>query len=253
MSSNNPISGVKYFLRGASILRQPGVRQFVIIPLIINILLFLVLGYFVFNWAMQLFDMALATLPDWLQWLDWLFGMIVAMAMAVFTFFSFSIIANLISAPFNSYLSEAVASVVYEHEPLETDWAEALASIGPALKEEISKLSYTLIRSLLFLFLFIIPGINFIASGVWLIFSAWMLALQYMDYPFANKNIAFKDQRVLMKQRRFLGLGFGGAVMFGTMIPIVNLFVVPSAVAGATLLYIENFQEDEAGIQPYNS
>lgn len=245
MASNNPFSGAAYFLRGASVLREPGIRSFVIIPLIINMILFIGMGILVFSWAMDLFTMALASLPEWLQWLDWLFGMLLAVAMVVFTFFTFTMIANLVSAPFNSYLSQAVASRYGEgHEELETAWAEAVASVGPAIKEELNKLAYIIIRSLPFLILFIIPGVNFIASIVWLFFSAWMLALQYMDYPFANRNIPFTEQRKIIKERRFLGLGFGGAVMLGTMIPVINLLVVPSAVAGATLLHLENFNDD---------
>jgi CysZ protein len=33
-------------------------------------------------------------------------------------------------------------------------------------------------------------------------------------------------------------MGFGGATLVGTMIPIVNFIVMPAAVAGATALWV---------------
>ena len=245
MSKNNPFSGANYFLRGARMLNKPGIRKFVVVPLLINITLFVALTFAIFSWAGELFDAAVAALPEWLQWIDWLFFIVLGGAMLLFTYFTFTIVANLISAPFNSYLAEAVANKVEFNEPLDTDWAEALSSIGPSLLEEFQKIKYFAIRAIPFLGLFFIPGVNFIASAVWLVFSAWMLALQYTDYAFANNKISFSEQRVHMRQRRLLGLGFGGAVTLGTMIPVVNFFVVPSAVAGATLLYMENFKQTE--------
>jgi len=243
MSKNNPFSGASYFLRGASMLRQPGIRQFVVVPLLINISLFISLTYFVFGYASEALDTMIASFPQWLQWLDWLIYLILSAAMIVFTYFTFTIIANFVSAPFNSYLSEAVLRKTSGREPLETNWADMLTSIGPALKEEVVKFTYTITRSIPFLILLLIPGVNFIASVVWLFFSAWMLALQYTDYPFANNQIMFREQREKLKERRWLGLGFGGAVMLGTMIPVINLFVVPSAVVGASLLFAENYPQ----------
>ena len=248
MSKNNPISGANYFLRGAFMLKQPGIRQFVVVPLMINIILFATLAYFLYGYATEALDTMIASLPDWLQWLDWLVNILLTAAMLLFTFFTFTIIANFVSAPFNSYLSEAVIRKASGREPLETNWADAIASIGPSIKEEVVKFTYMITRSIPLLILLLIPGINFVASIAWLFFSSWMLALQYTDYAFSNNQIIFKEQRLKLKERRWLGLGFGGAVMFGTMIPLVNLFVVPSAVVGASLLYVENYQENDDAI-----
>ena len=44
-SRNNPISGAGYFFRGLSLITQKGVKRYVVIPLLINILL-LVIGTF---------------------------------------------------------------------------------------------------------------------------------------------------------------------------------------------------------------
>ena len=54
-----------------------------------------------------------------------------------------------------------------------------------------------------------------------------------------------RDARRLA-QRRGISLGFGGGVMIMTSIPVVNFFAMPVAVAGATLLWVEQFQTNPA-------
>ena len=46
-----------------------------------------------------------------------------------------------------------------------------------------------------------------------------------------------------------LVLGFGGAVMIGTMIPVVNFIILPCAVAGATAMCLDHFNFSETNEQ----
>ena len=89
-----------------------------------------------------------------------------------------------------------------------------------------------------------IPGVNLAAPFLWLFFCAWMMALEYADYPMANHGLGFSEQRRVMAQQRPLGLGFGAAVMLALMVPGLNCLVIPSAVAGATLMWLEGFHPD---------
>jgi len=243
---NNPVSGAMYLFKGFGMLNQPGIRPFVVVPLIINILVFAVCGWFMMSWLSDWIDQLMADLPSWLQWLDWLIWFCIAAASTLLVYFTFTIIANFISAPFNGVLAEAVEEKVTGVK-LNDDspWHSAIVNIGPAIKEEFNKLFYSMSRSLPFIILFFIPGVNIIASAAWLAFGAWMLSVQYFDYPLSNHNIAFKAQRGLLKQKRLLVFGFGAMTMFGTMIPIINFFILPSAVAGATLIYLDHLKEQE--------
>jgi CysZ protein len=69
-----------------------------------------------------------------------------------------------------------------------------------------------------------------------------MLAIDYHDYPMGNHQLLFNEQREVLKKKRTLALGFGMATMLATMIPIVNFFVIPAAVAGATALYVNRLK-----------
>lgn len=60
---------VGYVLIGSKLIAKPGLRRFVLIPLLINGLLFAVgIAY-----AIHLFGTVIQVwLPEWLRWLDWL-------------------------------------------------------------------------------------------------------------------------------------------------------------------------------------
>lgn len=242
--SNNPISGALYLFKGFQMIKQPGVRQYAIIPLIINTLIFAGLGIFMFGWFGDFIDGLVQSLPDWLQWLEALVWLVFAAALGILIYFTFTIVANFISAPFNGVLSEAVEEKVTGEEKKDnTPWTHAIAQAPKAVGEEVRKLVYSIKWSLPFLILLLIPGINFLASALWILFGAWMLAIQYADYPMANNDIEFKNQRKLLGKKRMLVLGFGGIVMVGMMIPVVNFIILPCAVAGATLMYLDHFKQ----------
>ena len=225
-------------------IKQEGIRQYAIIPLIINTIIFAGLGIFMFGWFGDFIDGLMLGLPSWLQWLEWLVWPIFAAALGILIYFTFAILANFISAPFNGVLSEAIEEkVTGEAKSDESPWHQAITTAPTAIREEIRKLVYSITRSLPFLILLLIPGINFIASALWIMFSAWMMAIQYADYPLANNGVEFNDQRKLLGKKKMLVIGFGGTVMVGMMIPVVNFIILPCAVAGATLMYLDHFKQ----------
>ena len=246
---NNPISGALYLFKGFNLIKQPGIRKYVAIPLMINTLIFATLGFFLIGWFGDFIDQLMLGLPEWLQWLSGIIWLVVAAACLVLVYFSFTILANFVSAPFNGILSEAIEEHLTGNK-LNDDspWHAAITQAPAAIKEEFRKLWYSVTRSLPFLILMFIPGINFIASGLWMLFGAWMMAIQYADYPLGNHQVAFKRQREILQQKRFLVLGFGGAVMVGTMIPFINFIILPCAVAGATAMYVEHFKDSQDAI-----
>jgi len=236
--------GARYLLRGFGLISRPGLRKFVIAPLLINILIF-ALGMVVLGNYFQMFmDWALAWLPDW-EWLSWLRSLLwflFVILAALIVFYTFSIIANIVAAPFNGLLSARVEAQFTGKIPA---FAESFGQmLGRTLRSEVAKLSYLLTRllglALLSLFLMIIPGLQILIAPMWFLFGAWILALEYMDYPLNNNGGDFRFTKQYAKNHRVLSWGFGGVTALLTSLPIINFFVMPAAVAGGTLLWVEN-------------
>ncbi|MHB8424753.1 MAG: EI24 domain-containing protein [Gammaproteobacteria bacterium] len=89
------------------------------------------------------------------------------------------------------------------------------------------------------LLLLFVPLFDMLTPLLWFAFTTWMLAIQYSDYPLSNRRVGFAVQRPLLKQQRARLLGFGIAAALCTLIPLVNFIIMPAAVAGATLLWVE--------------
>ncbi|MGD1990051.1 MAG: sulfate transporter CysZ [Chromatiales bacterium] len=252
--SNNPVIGFNYVVRGLELIRVSGLRRFVLIPLVINILIFSLMLWFGIDAFGGFMDDYLpeGTPPSWLPewgWLQatftfivepfrWLLWILFALAFLLILIYGFTIVANIIGAPFNDLLSAKVEEHLTGKKPDEAQ-ESILAAIWPSIVSELQKAGYFLTRGIPLLILFLIPGINIIAPIVWGLYSAWVLANEYAEYPMGLHGIRFKEQRRFLKNRRLSTYGFGGGVMLMTVVPVLNFIAMPTAVAGATAWWVE--------------
>lgn len=232
---NNPLTGAAYLLKGARLVMLPGLRRFVVVPVLINTVLFAAVLYFAAGW---IHEFASELLPAWLEWLAVVLVPVFLVLSAIAVFFTFTMVANLIASPFNGMLAEAVESRLTGRPAAPTSVGRIMQDVGIAIASELRKLAYIMLRIIPLLLLFLVP---LAGPVVWALFSAWMLAIAFIDYPMGNHGIGFGEQRRILAGRRWLGLGFGLAVMGAMAIPVLNFFVMPCAVAGATALWVDAF------------
>ena len=247
---NNPITGISYLFKALPLLTQKGIKSYVIIPLLINILFFSVGIYFGFSYFGEYMDKMLDTSGLW----DWvasivsiikpLLYIIFGMTLFVMIFYTFSILANIVAAPFNSLLAEATEKHLNGQTMDDSDgFKQIMKELVPTILMEIRKLIYMILWSIPFLImLFVIPIIGPI---IWFLFTAWMMSLEYMDYPMGNHKLKFAEQRALQGRQRLFSLGFGGVTMGASMIPFVNFIVMPTAVIAATMIWVDQYAQSE--------
>ena len=242
---NNPVSGALYFVRGLTIVTRPGIRAYVVVPLLINVTLFAALIWFSTSWLVEL---ARNMLPDWLDFLAWILIPTYVVAVFMAGFYTFNIVANLLAAPFNGLLARAVERHLTGRSPrtVTGGWRTFFSEILAVLVAEIQKLAYVAVRSLPLMVLVVIPVVNVVAPLVWFVVGAWMLAVTYVDYPMANHGIGFRTLLARLRERRLLVLGFGGAAMVTLAVPVLNFLVIPCAVAGATAMWVEQLRGDSS-------
>lgn len=233
--------GMRYVFKGFSLITQKGIRPFVAIPLLINILIFaggvcLAISQ-VDRWMEQL-------LPAWLNWLEWLLWPLFILVIFFAIFYTFTMIANLISAPFNALLAEQVEKHLNGLPVAEFQGFKSIpALITRTFRSEASKLWYMAKWAILLLLITIIPGVNIISPVAWTIFGAWMLAIEYADYPMGNHDLYFKDELHTLKKHSTQALGFGWLLSLITAIPFLNFLVMPVGVAGGTALWVDELSK----------
>ncbi len=231
--------GIQYFFKGFTLAVNPKIRPYVVIPLLINFALFTILIWLAFQYLNSYIT---AMIPDWLQWefVRMIIAFILGIGLVVMSSFAFVMVANLIAAPFNAILAEKTEQLLRGTPPPSTGRIGSfIKSYFHAIGSQINKIFYMISRAIPLLILFWIPVVNFIAPVLWVLFSAWMQAIEYIDYPASNHEILFKKQKQLLSAKRGASLGFGTTAMLFTTIPILNLLVMPISVIAMTALYVE--------------
>ena len=245
------MSGAGFLLQGLRMLLRPGLRRYLIVPLIVNVIVFTVfvwLGLSQFNLLLERF------LPEtsWLYYFRWLLWPLFALVFLLLIFYTFTAFANLLAAPFNGMLAARVEQILTGSEPpaAPENW---VAGIAPGLYSELRKLIYFLIRAVPLLLLLLVPGVQVAVSVLWIVFNAWFFALEYLDYPMSNHGLRFREQRQWVKKSRFAALGFGGAVACLMLIPVFNFAAMPAAVAGATIFWCNLNQTNRTNYETRDS
>ena len=226
------ISGPGHVLLGYRLLLRPGVRRFVVLPLLANILLYTLAFWAVFAGLDGVLD---RWLPASLDWLRWLLFPLLGLVLLVLGFFSFTLLANLVLAPFNGLLSARVERLLSGAPPAGSGlgaWAEMRRS----LSQEIRRLGYILVRVLAVFALGLVPVVGLVAAPLGLLLGAWLLAMEFAGNAMGNWGWDLARQRDFLRSHRWAFLGFGFAAMGLALVPVVNFALVPAAVAGATAL-----------------
>lgn len=238
------LKGARYLLLGLKLLNTPGLRRYVAIPLTINAMLFSLLIYFLTTSLSSSLDTLLNTLPDWLSFLYWVVMPAFVFILLFISGYVFNIFANFIAAPFNGLLAEKV-ELQLTGQSIEGDSSlSGLLRIVPhSLGRELAKLKYYLPRVLALIVLTVLPVLSIASPFAWAAWGAWMMTIQYMDYPMDNHQTNFTELKQTVAQQRLTSLGFGSSIVVAVSIPVVNFLVMPAAVAGATLMWVEEYQQ----------
>jgi CysZ protein len=239
------MNGLACFRRGMALIMQPGLRQYVIIPLLINVI---VISAFI-TYGVAQYDSWMAyianSLPEWAEFLTWIIGVLAILVGVAILLYGFTIVGNIIAAPFNAILSIKVEEHLLGRSLLSnTPFAVvALRSVG----REFVKLGYYLPRLLGLLIMSVIPVINVIAPLLWILFGAWMMAVQYADYGADNNELSFSALRQRLGRNTLDALLFGILAYVVVAIPFLNLLLIPAAVAGGTVFWVEHLRDDASG------
>ncbi|VUD59870.1 Sulfate transporter CysZ [Thalassocella blandensis] len=237
---NNLATGFLHLSEGIRLIWHPKLRAFIMIPLVVNLALFVVLTSVIFSYFDGAINWIMDFLPSWLAPLAWLTVLVVGMLFLVVYGYSFNLITNIIAAPFYGILAQKTEELLTGQSPPD----ESLLKMVPrVILRELRKLIYFLTRGcvvlLVMLLIATLPLINLLAPAIGLAWAAWSMAIQYSDYAADNHQKDFKELRFCLWQKKFSSLGFGGFIMLCSVVPVVNIFIMPAAVTGGTSFWLK--------------
>jgi len=240
-----PKSGMSYFVSGFSLIQTKGIKRFVLVPLAINLILFVSAFYFLFADIGASIAWLVNLIPDWLGWIKdglayILWPLAVISVLLVFALV-FGTLANWIAAPFNGLLAEKIERHLTGQDLGDEGLMSIVKDIPRTLGRELSKLGYYLPRAIGFFLIFLFVPV--FGQVIWFLFSAWMMAIQYCDYPFDNHKVGFPLMKKALASERSRSMTFGMMVSVTSMVPILNFLVMPVAICGATSMWVDNFRQ----------
>ena len=237
------ISSPSLIVEGLKLLGHRDIRWLVIIPLCINLTMFASLTGFAAQWLGDWLDSIINLVPDWLHWLVWIiWGLFTFVALVIYAL-TFTLIANLIGAPFYGLIAEKIMLLMGDKQPSK-EAVPMLKIAWASFVRQLQLMAYLIPRSiavgLACIGISFFPLINMlipIVAGSW---AAWSLALQYLDYAADIDQVGFRQLRQRAAAQRWQSMGFGFCALAGSAIPLLNLLLMPATVIGGTLLWIRS-------------
>lgn len=169
--------------------------------------------------------------PGWSAALRVVLGAVITIGSLVLASVVFTALALLIGDPFYQRIWRAV------EVDLGGDVPEGDGGMRVALGESIRLVALGVLIALLALALGLVPGIGApVAAVVSVLLTGRLLARELTARALNARDVPSFDRSRLFATRRARLLGFGVASQLCFMVPLGAVFIMPTAVAGATLL-----------------
>jgi len=231
---DDTVRGLKTYLAGVRWLRaNPRCLLLLSLPAILGmVFLSIGAGCFAGN-DVRILTFVLFSKPEdsWLMLMVYyLCKVLLYLATIIFVFVASFLIMNIVASPVYEYVSVAVERDLTGNDIPNQSFKEALY----VMFVELKKVALILGISLLLL---IVPGINLLSTLV----AAFLIGWDFFDYPAARRGWSFRKRIEFVGKEFFAVLGFG----LWLVIPVVQIVLVPLAVAGGTMLNLEAMKRRE--------
>lgn len=228
------VRGLKTYLAGVRWLRaNPRYLLLLLVPAILGVFFLAAgVGWFAGN-DERILNWVLFTKPEdsWFMLvIYYLCKVLLYLATIVFVFIASFLLMNVIASPIYEMVSIAVERDVTGRDIPGQSLKETFYVMVVELKKVVLILTVSLV-------LLIVPGINLLSTVV----AAFLIGWDFFDYPLARRGWSFSQRVDLVRREFFSVFGFG----LWLVIPVVQIVLVPLAVAGGTLLNLEALKKRE--------
>jgi CysZ protein len=243
--SRNP---VKAFFEGAQLslrafgylLTHPQLWLMVVIPLVLNVLIFAGVLWWGFSSFSTMFYGWLEGREGW-YWeaLLWIAKLLYWVVVLFVVYFIFTPVALIIAAPFNDRLAESVERCFGFQ--INDNRSLLRMLVGETLYILFSELKRMGVISSVFVFLLplnLVPVVGsilyFVMSFLW---AGWCSAWEFTGFAGDRRHLRLSVKWGLLRQNFFASAGFGLVTAGLMMLPFVNVLTVPVSAVAGTLLF----------------
>jgi len=242
-----PLGAVRQFFAGAGllgrglelVLRSPRLLALGLLPALIAGILYVVALVFLIRFVPDLARFSTGFADGWgsgaRDLLEILAGIAIVGVAVLLGLLAFTAVTLAIGDPFYERISELVERR-YGGVP---DAVEVgfWRSLGRSVVDSIRLITLSILAGIPLFLLGLIPVVGQVVSPVLgALVGGWLLAVELTGAPFQRRGQRLRDRRRVLRAHRPQALGFGVAVFLCFLIPLGAIFLMPAAIAGATLL-----------------
>ncbi|WP_369213996.1 EI24 domain-containing protein [Streptomyces flavofungini] len=243
--------GFGYLMKGQRWVAQHGKQYGMgLLPGLITLVLYAAALIALALWGTGLVGWATPFADDWSSpWLGLFRGFLTALLIALALLLSvvtFTAVTLLVGQPFYESLSEKVDIAESGHAPesglpLWRDlWISARDSLRIVVRAALWGILLFALGFVPVIGQTVIPAIGFCVTGFFLVEELTAVALQ-------RRGVELRERLALLRSRKQLAWGFGTPLAVAFLVPFVAVFLMPGAVAGATLMARELLGENADG------
>ncbi|MCL1911697.1 MAG: EI24 domain-containing protein, partial [Leptospirales bacterium] len=222
-----------------SLVKQYKLYVYFIIPFLLNIVILSSIFYFSFTTFKPLIESLITGSGIIFDMLRFIINPLLLIIQAIITIFVYSIIGNIVTAPFNDFLSQKVEVKAFgenfdEKLTLKSIIANIIYVAGNLIK---LLLLMAAAHILIFLFNFIPLFGNILYTVLGFLITAFFFGFQFYDYPFERRRYTFGKK--LKTAFRFIPqvLGVGVGFFLLSLIPVINFLGLNMATIAATVMF----------------
>ncbi len=231
------------FKETTALLRKDKISMVVSLgPVLLGVLLYSVVGKYIFVDLMNVIRSWIGETIGTGFW-DGILNTILIGLLSIGMYFivtwTFILVVSLIASPFHDQLSGRMEKLVKGEVPAsltEGLW-KSFQKFFQMIINEVKKISFILLMTLVAFFIGLLP----ILAPISICLTAILLAVGFVDYTWSRHDLSFSQ---CFRDIKINLLGYtisGGIFLLLLAIPIVNLFVMPYAVAYYAVFYTRNY------------
>jgi len=246
----SPFAAFAYPFRGARLVyrEHPELARYWVPPIVLAAIAMTCAAWLVLEHRDALFQMMWPATHAGDGWLDALlrgarsFVRFIVTLLAVGLGFVLALFtAQVAGAPFYDALSHGVEALRAGHSPEATTWAALVRDAARSVQLAVVKLAiYVACMVPLWLIGLFVPVVGPISqAALGFALTVAFIAIDHLDWSAARHGLSVGERIRLLGRYPGPMLAFGLCVWCFLFIPVVNLFLIPAAVAGGTLLFID--------------
>ncbi|WP_227999954.1 EI24 domain-containing protein [Nocardia australiensis] len=150
---------------------------------------------------------------------------------------TFTAVTLLIGQPFYEKLSEQVDKSESADGTAPESGLPLMRELWISLRDSVRLLVRALVWAVLLFILGFVPVLGqTVVPVVGVFVTGFFLVQELTSVALMRRRVEVREQLALLRSRRMLVWGFGAPLAFAFLIPLVAVFLMPGAVAGATLM-----------------